>query len=346
VQALLNASPAAAPVIEDYAASTLRRAAMNPDGTLDPGRYTKWAKDHSDALRALSPSAQSRFANAASATQAVADAAIARTQALKAAQSGAVGRILGAQSPEEVTGRIGQILGSPTRVSDMEALARATAGNPEARAGLRQAVADHIAQRFISNTEAATSGVGIMRADPFQTFMRTSATALGKVFTPAEVDSLQAIAADLARSRRSQTALKLPGGSNTAQDIHASGPMHGGGRVILDLIGEQLGEHLLHPFLGPLAGPAGALATDMMQALRAQGIAKVDDLVTRALLDPKVARTLLQKAPRGAITPKSLQGSAILRALAGAAVVVPQKSGARAPGGPGVWASAPRKALN
>jgi hypothetical protein len=83
---------------------------------------------------------------------------------------------------------------------------------------------------------------------------------------------------------------------------------------------EGICEHVLHPFLGPMAGPAGALATDMVQALRAQGIARVDDLVSRAMLDPSLARTLLQRVPaKGGLTPTSMQGRVVLRALAGSA---------------------------
>lgn len=99
----------------------------------------------------------------------------------------------------------------------------------------------------------------MMRADPFQTFMRTNATALGKVFTPAEVNSLQAIAADIARSKRSQAALKLPGGSNSPQDFHAAGLLHdvghGGLSVIGTLLGETMGEHLAGGWVVRSAAP-------------------------------------------------------------------------------------------
>ena len=321
MQPLLSATPQAAPAITDYAASTLRRAAMNDDGTIDPGKFARWQAQHADALRALPREAQTRFANAASASQAVRDAAVNRAAQLKAAQTGAIGKMMGAQSREEVVSRIGNVLNGPTRVSDMQTLANATAGNADARAGLRQAVADHMTSKFVGNTEAGTSGVGTMRADPFQTFMRQSKPALAKVFSPAEIDGMQAIADDIARSKRSQTALKLPGGSNSVQDAHASGlatggMAHGVGRVVMDIITAGIGEHLI-PHFGSEIGLASG---EMINALRSQGIGRVNDLVTRGLLDPTVARALLQRVPAGArFGPKTMQGQALIRALAGPA---------------------------
>jgi hypothetical protein len=327
MQALLRASPESAPVIQDYAASTLRRAAMNEDGTLDPAKFARWQAQHANAIRALPPEQQGRFADAASASQAVADAAVNRAAQLKAGQAGAVGKLIGAQSPEEVVGRVGNILASPTRVSDMDLLARATADNPDARAGLRQAIADHITSRFIGNTEAGTSGVGMMRADPFQTFIRTARPALAKVFSPAELDSMNAIAADLARSKRSQTALKLPGGSNTAQDLHASGATGHGFGGIATVAATEGAFGLLGYLLGHWEGfglmeSAGAIAAPMIHALRAQGVARVDQLVSEAMLNPSVAKALLQRVPaKGGLTPSSMQGRVLLRALAGGSAV-------------------------
>lgn len=328
MQSLLKASPEAAPIIQDYAASTLRRAAMNQDGTLDAGKFSQWKKQHEDAIKALPPEQIAKFSDAASASKAVADAAVQRAQTLKAAQGGAIGKIMGAQGPEEVTRRIGTILGSPTAVTDMGTLAKATAGNPEARAGLRQALADYIASKFIGNTEAGTTGVGTMKADPFQTFVRNTSPALSKVFTPAEMESIQNIAADIARSKRSQTAVKLPGGSNTAQDTEAvkglpgHGAGHTVGRVIFDMLAAGIGEHLKIP----LGSELGLLGGEMANAMRSQGIEKVNDLVSKAMLDPVLARTLLQRVKTPTVSPKSMQGSAILRALSGVAPQPPRRA--------------------
>ena len=161
-----------------------------------------------------------------------------------------------------------------------------------------------------------------MRADPFQTFMRHSKPALAKVFSQPEIDGMQAIADDIARSKRSQSALKLPGGSNSVQDAHASGlatggMAHGVGRVVMDMIWAGIGEHLIPHF----GSEIGLAAGEMVNALRAQGIGRVNDLVSRAMLEPAVARALLQRVPAGVrLSPATMQGRVLMRALAGPAM--------------------------
>ena len=108
MQALLRATPEAAPVINDHAASTLRRAAMNADGTLDPAKFARWQAQHADAIRVLPAGLRGLFVDAASASKAVADAATSRADVLTAALSGALGKILGAQNPHEVVQTIGR----------------------------------------------------------------------------------------------------------------------------------------------------------------------------------------------------------------------------------------------
>src|SRR5262249_45681698 len=79
----------AVPLIRDYAAMTLRRAALMDDGTLNPAKFDAWKAKHQDALRALPPEVQRQFADAGAASRAVADATASRADALKAAQEGA-----------------------------------------------------------------------------------------------------------------------------------------------------------------------------------------------------------------------------------------------------------------
>lgn len=307
---------AAGPIITDYAASTLRKEAMNPDGTIDPAKFARWQAKYGDALRAVPDDARAGFQDAATASQTVADAMIARADALKAAQQGAVGKTMGAQTPDAVTNQIGTVLRGATRVADMQALVDATKGNPNAAAGLRQAVVDHVMNNFVSNAEAGTSGVAKMRADAYQTFMRTARPALAKVLKPDEIDRLDAVARDIQESQRTLNATKLAGQSNTAQDFASGSVASRTAQVlthtVLDTIGSVLGSHLGTGGLGQAAGIAGS---EMLQALRSAGIAKVNDLVTRAVFDPRVANVLLAKV-NGPMTPKSLQGASLLRALA------------------------------
>lgn len=70
LQSLVGSDRANA-VLGDYAASSLRRAAARPDGTIDPGRYTTWRRNFGEALRALPEDVQARFDTAAHATDAL-----------------------------------------------------------------------------------------------------------------------------------------------------------------------------------------------------------------------------------------------------------------------------------
>lgn len=79
-------SPGAIQTLGDIAGLSLRRAAMREDGTLDPAKYQAWTTAHQDALRGLgnvSP-AGNRFADAAKASEAVADSTAMRSAALDA----------------------------------------------------------------------------------------------------------------------------------------------------------------------------------------------------------------------------------------------------------------------
>ena len=301
MQALLKAAgPEAMPVIEDFAANSLKRAALKDDGTLDPGKYASWVSRHQDALRALPAETQARFADAAKAAEAVNEALASRTAALKAYQQGAIGRVLNASEPEDVTRIVGQILNGKTSVQDMKALARVTQGNADARAGLRQAIADHITGKLIGNTEAGTSGQGAIKADAFQNFSRQSRAALLQVFAREEVDRIEAIARDIQRAKRSENAIRLPGNSNTAQDQNLIAK-HGGKGVqgFIDILGAMIGGSIGHTHGAPsLVGEAlGGATAHYLQSLRSAGVQRVEDVITRAMLDPNVARELLAKVP-------------------------------------------------
>ena len=288
-------------LLTDAAAASLRRAAMTEDGILDPRRLMLWQAKYADAIRGLPDSVREQFTNARNAGQAVAEATLARAEAMKAMQAGKVGQILGVTTPQEVTNIIGQTFSSPQSATLLKGLADAVRSDPDAAAGLRQAVADHIAKRFISNTEVATSGVSGIKADAFQTFVKQNEPALRQIFKPAEIDTLKAIADDIRQAKRSQTAVRLVGGSNTAQDIAAVGKQDTlFGKLWKDAVGAGAGFHFGGP-VGAIVGMIGAPPS--LQALREAGIANVDQLVTRAMLDPVLARQLLSKVPATATLP-------------------------------------------
>jgi hypothetical protein len=284
----------AIPVIADYAAFSLRRAAMRPDGSIDTAKALAWAKQHDAALAELPPAVRSRLANPGRAEEAVAQAAATRKEQLANFDRSAVASVMGTESGDVVR-QVGTILNSRDGAARMQQLATAARGNKAAEAGLRRAVVDHIQSQFLSNTEAATTGASQIKADAFQTFMRTKADVLAKVFTPEEIGVLRAVSQDLQRANRSVNATKLPGGSNTAQDTaHRAAE---DGTILNRIAGEAAAAAAGHAIAGAGGGIAGWLGKRVASALRDAGLANVDDLVKEAMLNPELARALLQKVP-------------------------------------------------
>lgn len=298
VQALRQAvtTPEGATAIRDYALSTLRRAAEREDGTLDPAKVLAWKARYRDALRAF-PEIDGMLSDPVRAAQAIERMALERKQALDNYQQGLVGRLIGIDNPDDVVRAVGGVFATRQPVQLMRQLAGQVKDNAEALAGLRKAVADHIVQRLVSNTEAATSGRALVKSDQFQNFIRQSEPALREVLKPAEISILRAVADDLQRANRSIASVKLPGGSNTAQDLVAlarSSQPQSWARILLTALAQGGGGFALGGPVGGLAAIAGGQA---VSALRRAGMQKVDDILTDAMLNPQRGLLLLTKAP-------------------------------------------------
>ena len=302
------AGPNAEHFLHDAAAQSLSRNALREDGTIDPKKYQDWADAHQDALRALPDSLRAKFANAASAGKALAEAAATRKAALDHYQQSAVKPFLKLSNPQDVTRTVGGIFESKDGVRRMSELAAEMKANPDAQQGLRKAVADYILSKAKGTTEAGTSGIENLNASRFQTLIRNNAQTLKAAgFSGEEIGLMHAIGEDLQRGQRTLGATKLPGQSNTVQDLHLAPPegfsvkSHG-----LSLLGEimagGLGGFLFGgahgSLIGGLSGLGEHVARQFVTGLRNAGIAKADTLVRDAMFNPELARALLEKAPR------------------------------------------------
>jgi hypothetical protein len=307
-------------VLQDYVASALRRAAGRPDGTLDPAKVQGWRKFHADALRAF-PELDARFASASRASEAMAAAAEARKASMDAYQKGVIGKLLKAD-PEDVAGIVGGVLSTKEPVAGMRRVVAEIHGNKDARQGLRKAVAEFMLGKMVGNTEAATTGIGTLKSDGFQNFIRQNRAALRLVFSNAEISTMEAVAADLQRANRSIAAVRIPGQSNTAQDLLSGGDTSVLGRVVREgrhqlagVIGVVTGVSL-----GPVSGLAALVGVETVTALRQAGLRKVDELILDAMLNPERAKVLLRKtAASGRIS--RADSLAIANAYARAALV-------------------------
>lgn len=295
----------ALPVIRDYAASSLRKAAMGDDGIVNPTKLRAWTQRHADALRALPADAKARFADAGSAARVLTEASRARVEALREAQSGAAGRLLGLHDEDDVRKTVGALFGRQSATAELRALAQKVEANPAAKAGLRQAVVDYIVGKFVGNTEAAASGVSQIKADQFQSFMKASRNSLAQIFTPAEIDSMTAVAADLQRANRSVSAVRIPGQSNTVQDLYGQGRS---AKSMLEAA-MRFGDFGAHGPISKLSLTAGRAVVGIM---RQANINRVDELLTQAMLHPDIARELLEPPPA---TPNTGSAMRLARAV-------------------------------
>lgn len=284
----------ALPVLSDYAAMSLRRAAARPDGSLDPAKIAMWQRQHSEAMRAF-PELQTKFATAADAERMVMDATATRKATLDLFNRQTAAKLLNLQAPEDVTRTIGGMFGTQNSATQFRELAQTVKNSPEARAGIRRSIVDYMNNHFIGNTEAGTTGLGQIKSDQFQTFVRQNKAALQSFFTDSELDLMQALAADLQRANRSMTAVKIPGQSNTAQDTAALRRNDLQSTVLQRIVTGGAGAAAGTVAAGPIGGALGALGATVVGAMRDAGLRKVDDLVTQAMLDPVLARALLRR---------------------------------------------------
>ena len=299
--------PSALQTLQDYVASRLRQAASRPDGTLDPAKTTNWLRAHADAMRAF-PELEGQFRDAATATSAIEDAATLRKQAMDDAQRSTLGKLISARDDADVTKIIGGVFSQSNPMQAMRQIVAEAQRNPDAREGLRRALVDYMYGRFISNTEAATSGVNAIKSDSFQGFIRQNRGVLRQALSEGEVNALTAIAADLNRAARSLNAVRIPGQSNTAQDVvhELAKKTEGHGSLLTQIILAAGGGYAAHGVSGALTAITGILGKNVVSKMREVGMEQVGDLVKRAMLDPDLARQLLAKVPTQSVRRQSM----------------------------------------
>jgi hypothetical protein len=287
--------------LQDYAIDRLRKVALREDGTFDPSKVASWRRSHADVLRSF-PQLDASLADAARASETLASVVASREASRTEAQRGILGRIMGLNSPDDVTRAVGSIFGRQDSQNLMMKLVAAMGKNPEAREGLRKAIVDYVLGRFVGNTEAATSRMGTIKSDQLQTFINQNKGALRIAgFGDDELKLMDDIAEDLQRANRSLASVKLPGGSNTTQDMISSRAGKDGSvmlKILLASAGSGAGVGMLS---NSMTGAVAMLGAGVVGAMRQKGIHTVNDLVKDALLNPERARYLMMKASPGNI---------------------------------------------
>ncbi len=293
----------------DAVAETLRqRAVSSTDGLLNPQTHALWKSQHANALRAIDevvPGFSKRFDSTADATRAVQGEVQARTKALKDYQAGAVGKVMGATSSDEVVNRVWRAMNADDRVAQVGRLVKETQDNRDARAGLRRAMADGLSREFMSQTEAGTSGEKAIKANRFKELVSDLGPVLGLAYDPGEMQTFRDVADDLDRTNRSISGSKLPGGSDSIQNqeqIAKHGGGHGAGQarsLLSAVVTGAMGGHLLHGhgLEGALYGGGLGGLSHMLNTVRAAGIHDVQHFVSDALQNPARARQYVNRVP-------------------------------------------------
>ena len=142
---------------------------------------------------------------------------------------------------------------------------------------------------------------------------------------------MTAIAADLNRANRSLNAVRIPGQSNTAQDLikqfkKSEGATGHGSLLTQALLAAGAGFEA-HGVTGALSGVGLVLGKHYILGARARGLEQVGDIVKEAMLNPEVARRLLAKVAPG---PEAAMPTSKLLLRSGA-VTPQQQSEQRAP---------------
>jgi hypothetical protein len=291
----------------DTAVESLRNEAMTADGTIDPQKFASWQARYANALRALPADVRSQFSTAASASDAYEGAVAARKQALDTYQKGAVGKLLGVSSPDDVTKIINGMAGARDGVQQITDLMARTAGDQNAQEGVRRALAEDIIRRSTSPTEMGTSGVNkVNGAKYLQAIQDSSAKLKAAGFTAEQLDQMEKIGGAIQQSQRTLQATRLPGGSNTAQDtINAfkEGGQQEHSTALTKILGIAEAAKIAREFVsagtagigGAILG-AGALGMKGVNALRGAGIRDSNTLIHDAMLNPELANALLQRS--------------------------------------------------
>ncbi len=273
--------------IKDYAAFSMKKAAGKEAGTINPTKLQDWVDKHEYVFERF-PDLRAKFADVKSSQAALEQAVQNQKSALKKFQTKAVSRLIHYDVPPVDV--VKRTIGTP----EFEGVTMQVAHDPEAKAGWRAAVADHIVDLATSVKEAGTSGEKLVKGDALEKFLSNPAVRsdLGMVFSPEELASIDAVAKDfrLGQRKMGPTPAKVGGGSMLR-------------RFAADWIGGELGRaagHAMGGYVGGMAGEAvGIAAAEGGRAVANRKETATKEALADLLLNPKKAALALEAIPKG-----------------------------------------------
>ena len=291
--------------LKDIATTRLRDMMKGAD-YLSPKVLQQWQQKYAQSLRAIeeaSPGFIKQFSNMADATDAIAKAQARATGLAKSSSVGVAGKLINANTPDEVKSAVGNMLRAsdgPTQIRNLLNKIKQDKSLPaqEAIDGLRRAGVQHMLD---SLTNAGMSGDNhILSSAKLRNFMKGNRDSIRALYGDEGLANMDRLLADSERTQQMLDAVKVKYGSDTAQNksfiakMMESGGHHTTVGGAFAVAGLEAYQHF--GITGALGVGAAAAAKALIGKLRANGIENVNKLYEEALLDPKVGAALMQKA--------------------------------------------------
>jgi hypothetical protein len=271
----MRAAGATDAALAEAAALSLQQKAIR-DGVVDPTAFRRWLNNHASAIAELPPGVRRGFQSAADAAATLERVTAERQAALRGFDQSTVGKVLGVPVAD-LEKTIKSYLETPSRAHEM---ANAVSGNKAAQEGLRRLTADFIVRQFTSASDDLSKAA-------LTTWLKRNRPGMAAVFGNEGALRFQRLSDDIERSRKQLVTGKDPAGPGTAGDL-ASVAKSAAGATVMSLIAKAL---------GPKGIAAAGIGKAILGNMKLAGMADVDALFARALLDPELARKLLTKAP-------------------------------------------------
>lgn len=271
-------APVIAQDLSDYALDDLRNKAMKT-GTLNEGVFNNWLLRNKEGIDAI-PGLRDKVKSFQDAQQSLTDAVTQKNKLLEAYQDSAA-RFFLKDDPQKA---IERAFTAPEAGQTFSDLVKLTQGNAAALGGLKRGIIDHILNKF-------SQGNGF-NGTKLQEFIGSNQQALESLFGKDGLKTMNAIGLDLERMGTNAISNKplekaAPVMESLIHGLYLGVPGAASG-AIGSMIGDG-GTTLIGTGLGVMGG-------EMIRALHRSNINKVEDLVRRAMMDPKLAHDLMIKA--------------------------------------------------
>lgn len=283
----------------------LRRAAINPDGTINPARFNAWRASHAPLLNEM-PDVAARMQSIQDAQDAVDQAVANRAAVVQSYQTKAIQNFLNGEDPSVAMSRL---LSAPP--ADARAFIGRLKNDPQALAGAQQALADHLASTLLSPTAGANAGEESLRVAGLRSLLRDPGKrqVVREVLGPNALTRLGRVLHDYDAYNTAAMSKLGAAGSRTTPLAMTAGELAEPKTVLGRVIASWSNPVALAASALP-AGPAGEIGAQAVGAMfrgwRGKHLTAATELLSRALTDPKVFMEVTRPLPKGAAETKLL----------------------------------------